>query len=227
MAMIAPVITPRMRDSRLLLSVIDQSSHIIRWRLEPYYFCITILKMRQPAVGGTNLRLVGDPGNTGDDDMADNDADNSTDVQQDALAKEKSFFARGALLGLVGGALAAVIFMGAAGTVISLTDNVFGSSTAAAANDEPVVVDPVVARGESLASTNGCAVCHSTNGVDGTGPTWKGLGEKRDEAYLRQSIVDPNADIVAGFSPDIMPQTFGDTLTDDDISALIAYIQSL
>jgi len=183
--------------------------------------------MKQPAEGGTNLRPVGDPGNTGDDDMADNDPDNNADVQQEAPAREKSFFARGALLGLVGGALVAVIFMGAAGTVISLTDNVFGSSTAAAANDEPVVVDPIVAKGQSLASANGCAVCHSTNGVDGTGPTWKGLGESRDEAYLRQSIIDPNADIVAGFSPDIMPQTFGDTLTDDDISALIAYIQSL
>jgi cytochrome c oxidase subunit 2 len=158
--------------------------------------------------------------------MADNDVDKNADMEQEAPVWEKSFFARGALLGLVGGALVAVILIGAGGTVISLTDSVFGSS-ASAADDEPVVVDPIVARGQSLAGTNGCSVCHSTNGVDGTGPTWKGLGEKRDEAYLRQSIVDPNADIVAGFSPDIMPQTLGDTLTDDDISALIAYIQSL
>jgi mono/diheme cytochrome c family protein len=141
--------------------------------------------------------------------------------------KEKSFFARGVLLGLVGGALVAVIVIGAGGSVISVFDDVFSSQTVAAVDTQPAVVDPMVVEGEALATSNGCVACHSTNGVDGTGPTWKGLGETRDAAYLRQSIIDPNADIVAGFSPDIMPQTFGDTLTDDQINALVAYIQSL
>jgi mono/diheme cytochrome c family protein len=143
------------------------------------------------------------------------------------VEKEKSFFARGVLLGLVGGALVAVIVIGAGGSVISVFDDVFSSQTVAAVDTQPAVVDPLVVEGEALATSNGCVACHSTNGVDGTGPTWKGLGETRDAAYLRQSIIDPNADVVAGFSPDIMPQTFGDTLTDDQINALVAYIQSL
>lgn len=157
--------------------------------------------------------------------MAEKDVAGSVGVPEGE--KEKSFFARGALLGLVGGALLAVVVIGAGGFVISVFDDVFGSPTVAAVDTQPAVVDPLVAEGEALATSNGCVACHTTNGVAGTGPTWKGLGETRDAAYLRQSIVDPNADIVAGFSPDIMPQTFGDTLTDDQINALVAYIQSL
>jgi cytochrome c oxidase subunit 2 len=139
----------------------------------------------------------------------------------------RSYLLFGAIFGLAGGALVALIVIGAASAVIPAVDEVLSSPTTAPVNSEPVVVDPLVAMGEELATSNGCVACHSTNGVDGTGPSWKGLGATRDAAYLRQSIVDPNADIVAGFSPDIMPQTFGDTLTDDDINALIAYIQSL
>lgn len=159
--------------------------------------------------------------------MADNDTTESSETQQDAPEEEKSFFALGALLGLVGGALVALMLIGVAGSVISLADDVFGSSAPAAATDEPANADPLVAEGQALANTNGCVACHSTNGVDGTGPTWKGLGEKRTVEYLHQAIVDPNATIAEGFSPDIMPQTYGDTLSEDDINALIAYIQSL
>jgi hypothetical protein len=48
-----------------------------------------------------------------------------------------------------------------------------------------------------------------------------------DDAYLRESIVDPNVKITQGFSPGIMPQTFGTTLTEQQISDLIEYIKTL
>jgi hypothetical protein len=38
--------------------------------------------------------------------------------------------------------------------------------------------------------------------------------------------MDPNAKIVEGFLPNLMPQNF-DTLPDSDIEAIIAYIKSL
>ena len=70
------------------------------------------------------------------------------------------------------------------------------------------------------------------------GPTWKGIyGSQEalvdgttvtvDDAYIRESIVDPNAKIVKGFPPNLMPQNFGDTLSDSDIAAIIDYIKSL
>lgn len=98
-------------------------------------------------------------------------------------------------------------------------------------------VDPV-ALGKSLAARNGCAACHSIDGSAAIGPTWKGLYGKEetlvdgsmvmvDDAYLHESIVEPDAKIVKGFSAGIMPKDFGEKLIDDQIRAIIAYIKSL
>ena len=46
------------------------------------------------------------------------------------------------------------------------------------------------------------------------------------EAYIHESIINPEAKIVAGFQ-NLMPNNFGDVLTDQEISALIAYIKTL
>lgn len=81
-----------------------------------------------------------------------------------------------------------------------------------------------------------CATCHSVDGSANTGPTWKGIyGTKHkladgkevvvDENYLRESMLDPNAKVVAGYQP-VMP-TYQGILKDKQIDALIAYIKSL
>jgi cytochrome c oxidase subunit 2 len=41
--------------------------------------------------------------------------------------------------------------------------------------------------------------------------------------YLHQSIMEPSAFVVEGY-PDVMPHTYGETLTDQQISDLIAYL---
>ena len=48
-----------------------------------------------------------------------------------------------------------------------------------------------------------------------------------DEAYLYESIVDPNAKIVKGFPAEVMPQDFGQKLSDSEIQAIIEYIKTL
>ena len=66
----------------------------------------------------------------------------------------------------------------------------------------------------------GCVVCHTPDGRAGVGPTWQGIyGSEEtladgttvtvDDAYIRESILDPNAKIVKGFPPNIMPPNFG------------------
>lgn len=98
-------------------------------------------------------------------------------------------------------------------------------------------VDPV-ALGKSLAAQNGCTACHSIDGSASLGPTWKGLygreetlvdGSKVmvDDAYLHESIVDPDAKIVKGFSAGIMPKDFGEKLSEDEIMAIIEYIKTV
>ena len=81
-----------------------------------------------------------------------------------------------------------------------------------------------------------CASCHSLDGTAGVGPSFKGLWGrtekleggatvKVDEEYLRESIWDPKAKIVAGFAP-VMP-TFKGQINDDKMFAIIAYIKTL
>lgn len=106
------------------------------------------------------------------------------------------------------------------------------------ATPQPTSEADLVARGQELAREHGCAVCHSQDGGPGQGPTWKGLYGRLetladgsqvlvDEAYLRESILDPNAKIVAGYPPDLMPQNFAQKLSAEDLAALIALIKSL
>jgi cytochrome c oxidase subunit 2 len=104
----------------------------------------------------------------------------------------------------------------------------------AAASAVPGGVVDVQAQGKALAQSRGCVACHTVDGSPGVGPTWKGLHGKTqtladgstvlaDEAYLRRAIQEPNAQVVKGFSP-IMPPA---VLSDEEVAALVAYIQSL
>ena len=90
-------------------------------------------------------------------------------------------------------------------------------------------------RGQALVAANGCAACHSITGTTGIGPTWRGLfGHEvhladgttviADEAYLAESIHDPQAKIVEGFETQLMP-TYG--FTDQQIADIVAYIKTL
>jgi len=92
--------------------------------------------------------------------------------------------------------------------------------------------------GERLAKNNGCFGCHSVDGNDGVGPTWKGLfgsektlvsGEKImvDEEYLYEAIVNPNSQIVLGFPANVMAQNYSELFTDEDLNNMIAFIKSL
>lgn len=96
-------------------------------------------------------------------------------------------------------------------------------------------MSPVEA-GELLVKQRGCMQCHSTDGSPSTGPSWKGIwgrGEKLadgssvtvDENYIRSSIFQPQAQIVAGYGP-VMP-TFQGKLKDRDITAIIEYFKTL
>ncbi len=52
-----------------------------------------------------------------------------------------------------------------------------------------------------------------------------------DALYIRQSILDPDSQIVAGYGPSVMSAAtdpFSEEIRQDDhVSALVAYIQSL
>lgn len=91
------------------------------------------------------------------------------------------------------------------------------------------------ARGQALATQNGCLGCHTVDGSALVGPTWFGIYGSQvklsdgstvtvDDAYIKESILEPQAKIVSGFETQLMP-TF--QLTDAQISDIIAYIKTL
>jgi cytochrome c oxidase subunit 2 len=92
------------------------------------------------------------------------------------------------------------------------------------------------AAGQQLFQSLGCSSCHGSNGEGGRGPVLAGVfGQKTqldngqsqtvDEAYIRESILNPQAKLVAGFGP-IMP-TFQGQVSEDQLVQLVAFIKSL
>lgn len=95
---------------------------------------------------------------------------------------------------------------------------------------------PPAERGKKLVSNNACLTCHSTDGSEKTGPTWKGIWGRKvelsngktvtvDENYIRQSILEPKSQIVKGFQP-VMP-TYQGSLNDSQINSIIEYLKTL
>jgi mono/diheme cytochrome c family protein len=93
--------------------------------------------------------------------------------------------------------------------------------------------DPAI--GQQVYQSN-CVTCHTIDGGQGVGPTWQGMygsqitlesGETvtADDAYIRESILQPNAKVHQGFPP-AMP-TFSGVLSDEQIAGVIAFIRTL
>jgi mono/diheme cytochrome c family protein len=87
------------------------------------------------------------------------------------------------------------------------------------------------ATGEQIFIAAGCAGCHklSKAGANGTiGPSLDDLRSSGDikgspEAYVKESILDPNAVVVNGFQPGVMP-SFKGKLTNKQVQALVQYL---
>ncbi len=80
--------------------------------------------------------------------------------------------------------------------------------------------------GEQIFSDNGCSGCHATK--DNTtlvGPSLKGIGKNRDDAYLKDDIITPNKEIAKGFTGGIMPSY--KKLSDKDVKELVKYLKTL
>lgn len=95
-------------------------------------------------------------------------------------------------------------------------------------------LSPLAAEGRELTLTRGCAACHGEDGAGDVGAPWQGLYGSMveledgttvlaDTEYIRRSIVDPKAQIAAGYTIS-MPLT---TLTEAEIDAVVAYIEEL
>ena len=93
--------------------------------------------------------------------------------------------------------------------------------------------DPVV-RGQQVYSAAGCAGCHAiegiSNGVVGPGLTQIGsvaatrVDGVSAEDYIRNSILNPNAFVVEGYQSNVMPQNYGQQLSNQELDDLLEFL---
>jgi cytochrome c oxidase subunit 2 len=90
------------------------------------------------------------------------------------------------------------------------------------------------ASGQAIFESKGCGACHSFSAVPSAkgqvGPSLDNLTEAAKTAgepledYIRESIVDPNAKLAAGFNPPSAMPSFKDTITGADLDALVKFL---
>ncbi|MES3038046.1 MAG: cytochrome c oxidase subunit II [Bdellovibrionota bacterium] len=97
---------------------------------------------------------------------------------------------------------------------------------------------PLAQRGEKIFQVKACASCHSVkdNSIKVGPPLFQRFGAQEqlvdgsshpiDENYVRESVLAPNAKIVKGFQPNVMP-SFQGQLSEVELSALVEYIKTL
>jgi len=114
--------------------------------------------------------------------------------------------------------------------------------SASAVNTKGALTPASEEEGRRLYQAHGCIACHA---IDNTslarlGPTWRGLyGSQRpvaggvvrviaDEAYLRESILQPAAKVVSGYERgEVSMPPYEGVLTDSQLDSLVLFIKSL
>jgi cytochrome c oxidase subunit II len=86
------------------------------------------------------------------------------------------------------------------------------------------------AQGKTL-FTQQCGSCHALADAETTAEVGPNLDEAlpgQSADFIRESIVDPNAEIAPGFArPSVMPDTFGETLSEQQLKSLVEYLQQV
>jgi cytochrome c oxidase subunit II len=83
--------------------------------------------------------------------------------------------------------------------------------------------------GETVFTTAGCGGCHAFEPAGSDAQVGPGLddvdpGGAPLEEFLREAISDPNADLAEGYQPDVMPNTYDRSLSDEQLDALVQYL---
>ena len=93
----------------------------------------------------------------------------------------------------------------------------------------PGAAPPKVAGGPGaqVFANNSCAGCHTFAAAEAGGVTGPNLDEElqgEDQAHVEEMIVDPNAEIVKGYPPNVMPQNYEQLLSAKEIEDLAKYL---
>ena len=87
--------------------------------------------------------------------------------------------------------------------------------------------------GAAIFKNNGCGACHTLTAAGASAkvgpdldklPAFAQQAKQPLEAFVRESIVKPNAYIQPGYPRNVMPQTFGQALSKQQLDALVQYL---
>jgi cytochrome c oxidase subunit 2 len=87
--------------------------------------------------------------------------------------------------------------------------------------------------GKGVFASAGCGGCHAFTPAGtsaAAGPKLDDVAAAAEKAgtpvdeYVRESIVDPDAVVADGYTAGVMPKTFGDSLSEEEIDALVSYL---
>ena len=93
----------------------------------------------------------------------------------------------------------------------------------------PGAAPPKVAGGPGaqVFANNGCNGCHTLKAAGASGVTGPDLDEVlpgQSEAMIEESVVNANKEIAKGYPPNVMPQNFGQLLSEEELEQLVEYL---
>ena len=92
--------------------------------------------------------------------------------------------------------------------------------------EETPAADGKMLFAEGNGTATACGACHTLADAatqSQTGPDLDMTLNGKDADFIREAIVNPSAEIAEGFQ-DIMPKDYGDTLSDEELDALVEYL---
>jgi cytochrome c551/c552 len=144
-------------------------------------------------------------------------------------------------VGFAGWAVGHYTSLGKSSGTKTVTVTVGSTSTAAATTTEATTTSASAAggdaaQGKTVFASNSCASCHTFKAAGASGTIGPDLDTATAAdaqkagmslaAFVKQSIVDPNAYVPSGYSQGIMPTTFGSSLSATQLADLVAFLVS-
>ena len=90
------------------------------------------------------------------------------------------------------------------------------------------VPNPASDAGAQVFAANGCGGCHALAAAGSTGAIGpdldKSLAPDDHAADIEEMITDPNAEVVPGYPPNVMPQDYGKSLSKTQLNDLVQYL---
>jgi mono/diheme cytochrome c family protein len=90
--------------------------------------------------------------------------------------------------------------------------------------EEQPAGDPAV--GEAAFGSGGCGACHTFEAAGATGTVGPNLDDSlqgQDAEYVRQAILEPDAEVAEGYQAGVMP-SFEGRLSEEQVNGLVAFL---